>query len=136
MRRQIISEASVHCGLAVWLAAALLLPFHLGAAGAGLRGLAAYLLLAGLLISVGDVLAGTGLWRGTRDFVSSALMRSLGLAVPAAAIFLVAQALAPAAEALEDEVCALGGYAEAPDGAGVSADRVIDGNADCAPEAD
>jgi hypothetical protein len=133
MKRLIITDASISLGLGVWLAAALLLPFHLGASGVGYAALLGYTLLAGLLLSLGDRLAGNSFTLGPGDFVATALMRGLGLAIPAALLFALGQIAAPAAEDWEDEVCALGGYAEMPDGGDSSSDRMIDGTADCMP---
>lgn len=135
MKRLIIADASLGLGLTVWLVAALFLPFQLGSSGAGAPALAAYVLVAGLLFTAGDVLSGTTFPGGAGDMVGQALLRALGLAVPAALLFAVGQMVAPQAEELEDDVCAMGGFAEMPDGGEGSSDMVLDGNADCAPAA-
>lgn len=133
MKRLILTDASISLGLGVWLAAALLLPFHLGSSGVGFPALLGYTLFAGLLLALGDRLSGNSFSLGAGDFVATGLMRGLGLAIPAAGLFALGQIAAPAAEGWEDEVCALGGYAEMPDGGDSSTDRIIDGTADCMP---
>lgn len=135
MKRLIIADASIGLGLAVWLVAALVLPFQLGTSGADALALVAYVLVAGLLFTAGDVVSGMTFPGGAGDMVGQALLRALGLAVPAALLFAAGQLAAPQAEELEDDVCAMGGFAEMPDGGEGSADMVLDGNADCAPAA-
>lgn len=135
MKRLLVTESSIGLGLAVWLAAAFLLPFQLGASGAGFGALIAYAVLAGLLFSAGDMLSGLTHWRGAGDLLLQSLMRAVGLGVPAALLFAVGQLAAPAAEQLEDDVCAMGGFAEMPDGGEGSSDMMLDGNADCQPAA-
>lgn len=136
MKDRITSDSSVSLGLAVWLAAVSLLPFLLGTSGAPLQSLAGFVLAAGLLLSIGEAAGGTGFWRGKADFAAQSALRCLGVALPAVLFFSLGSLLAPAAEDLEDDVCALGGYAEVPDGGEGSADGVIDGSADCLPPQD
>lgn len=133
MKRLIVTEASVGLGLAAWLAAALILPFQLGASGAGVGALIAYAVVAGVLFTAGDMASGLTFWRGTGDVMVQAFLRAVGLVAPAALLFAIGHTVAPAAEELEDDVCAMGGFAEMPDGGEGSTDGLLDGHADCAP---
>ena len=133
MKRLLISELGLNLGLAVWYMAAFLLPFHLGSTGASWFGFMAFLPVAGLLFAVGDHYDGLSFSRRLSELPGLAVMRTLGLALPATALFAAGQLLAPAAETLEDDVCALGCMSEMDEGADEAPDLGISAEAECVP---
>ncbi|MGC1270958.1 MAG: hypothetical protein WA842_10225 [Croceibacterium sp.] len=133
MKRLLINDLTLNLGLMVWYMAAFLLPFHLGSAGTPWLWLLAYVPVAGLLFAVGDHYAGLSFSRRLGELPGLAVMRTLGLALPAAALFAMGQLLAPEAARMEGQVCALGGMAEMDEGTDEAPDLGISADAECVP---
>lgn len=134
MRSTILSDAGISLGLVVWLLAATILPFHLGLGGAGWLAFAGYVLVAGMLFATADAVLGVSFSPSLPDVAGMGIMKGLGLAFPAAAMFAVGIWLAPTADGLDSDVCRMGGYAAAQT-AQTSAGVDLDPDADCLPVA-
>lgn len=132
MRGYIPGEAAIGLGLMVWLVAATIFPFHMGAGGAPWWGLGFYILIAGGLFATGDALLGVADMPALSDISGMGLMKAISLAFPAAAMFALGSLMAPAAERLEDDVCRLGGFATLDSSLGVP-EWDFDADADCVP---
>lgn len=132
MRSSILSEAFISLGLVTWLLSATILPFHLGLGGAGWQAFAGYVVVAGALFAIGDAVLGVSYLCSPRDIAGMGVMKSLGLAIPAATMFALGIWLAPTATNLDDDVCRMGGYATVQSTqAGTGID--LDPDADCLP---
>lgn len=132
MRSYIPGEAAISVGLMVWLVAATVFPFHMGAGGAPWWALALYVMVAGGLFAAGDALLGLSYLRNLHDISGMGVMRAIGLAFPAAAMFGLGSFMAPATESLEDNVCRLGGFV-AMDSSPHTPEWDLDADADCIP---
>lgn len=132
MRSYIHGEVAISVGLMVWLVAATVFPFHMGAGGAPWWALGLYVVLAGGLFAAGDAALGLSYLRGLHDISGVGMMKAISLGLPAAAMFALGSLMAPAAERLEDDVCRLGGLTSL-DSAMPGPDWDFDADADCIP---
>jgi hypothetical protein len=129
--RDMLDRPGWYCGAAVWLCAAFVFPLHLGWVGAPATALVVYTGVAATLLLTADVLIDPAFYR-SRGTVRGQFGPFLGaVALPAAIAFVIGHAMAPVEDTLEDEVCELGGFAEAPRGSLQSLDDSFDLTADC-----
>jgi hypothetical protein len=126
-----LREPALCLGIPVYAFAALLFPLHLGWSGASLLVMAGYLVVAGGLFTLADVLTHRGFYRRWQEIVAQALLSLLTVAVPALLAFAVGQAFDRSEENLEDELCAISGYAGGSDSAAAEADDSLDVTPDC-----
>jgi len=132
LRSFIPGEAAIGLGLVVWLVAATILPFHLGAGGAPWTSLLVYIGIAGGLFAAGDAALHLSFLRNLQDLPAQGLMRACAIAIPAAAMFALGSLVAPTAERMEDNVCRIGGL-EPLDAQTSGPDWDFDADADCVP---
>lgn len=130
--RFIPGEAAIGLGLVVWLVAATIFPFHLGAGGAPWTSLLIYVALAGGLFAAGDALLNLSFLRNLQELPAQGLMRACALTLPAAAMFMIGATMAPTAERMEDDVCRIGGFSPIDDQTS-GPDWDFDADADCVP---
>lgn len=134
MQGWIFREPALCLGIPVYLFAALVFPLHLGWSGASYLALAGYLGVTGALFTAADVLTHRGFYRRWQEIVAQAVLSLLTIALPALLAFAVGQAFDRSEEGLEDELCAMSGYASGSDSAEAEADDAIDVTPDCVGE--
>ena len=111
MTKHIVHDPPFALGVAVWIAAATLLPFQLGVASGTLPALALYLVVAGTLLAVADAVLNPALYHRWSDVALQSVFWMISLTVPAALLFALGTRSAPAAEGFEDDLCQLAGLA-------------------------
>ena len=129
MQRLIFREPALCLGFPVYLSATIIFPLHLGWSGASYVALAAYLAVAGVLFSA--VLTQAGPSRRWREVCAQAVLTLLTISLPALLVFTIGQAFGRSEERMDDEVCAMSGYAGESDTATAEADDAIDVTPDC-----
>jgi hypothetical protein len=126
-----LREPALCLGIPVYAFAALLFPLHLGWSGASLLVLAGYLVIAGTLFTLADVLTHRGFYRRWQEIVAQSVLSLLTIALPALLAFVVGQAFDRSEERFEDELCVMSGYAHGSDSAAAEADDSLDVTPDC-----
>jgi len=111
MNARILQDPAFALGMCVWFLAATVLPFQLGLTRAGAPALALYLAIAGMLLAVADALLNPALYRRLADVALQGVFWTIGLALPAAILFAIGTAAAPASDGFDDELCRLAGLA-------------------------
>lgn len=131
MQRWIFREPALCLGIPVYLFAAFLFPLHLGWSGASFLALAGYIGLAGVLFTAADVLTQRGFYRRWQEVCAQTVLTLLTVAVPALLAFAVGQLFDHSEEQMEDELCAMSGYAGGSDTFAEEIDDSIDMTPDC-----
>ena len=131
MQGWIFREPALCLGIPVYLFAALLFPLHLGWSGASFLALAGYLAIAGALFTGADVLTQRGFYRRWQEVCAQSVLTLLTLSLPAVLVFSIGQMFDRSEEGMEDELCAMSGYAGGSDAPEVEADDAIDVTPDC-----
>ena len=109
MTKHIVHDPPFALGVAVWIAAATLLPFQLGVASGTLPALALYLVVAGTLLAVADAVLNPALYHRWSDVALQSVFWMISLSLPALLLFALAAASAPANETFEDGMCRIAG---------------------------
>lgn len=109
MTKRIVHDPPFALGVAVWIAAATLLPFQLGVASGTLPALALYLVVAGTLLAVADAVLNPALYHRWSDVALQSVFWMISLSLPALLLFALAAASAPANETFEDGMCRIAG---------------------------
>lgn len=109
MKDRILNDPAFSLGLFVWAVTATVFPLQLGLAGAAVLSLAAYLVVAGFLLAAADALLNPRLYRRLDDVFSQSLFWMIGLSIPAAIMFAIGMAAAPARQDFRSDLCRLGG---------------------------
>lgn len=131
-QRWILREPALAFGLPVALLAALVFPLHLGWIGASWLAFAGYVAIASALLSTADAVLRRTDYPDWTFVIPQALLSLMALAIPAALAFQVGALFGPVDEAMDEEVCASQGAAEA-DTAAAEADDTFDVTPDCIP---
>ena len=126
----IMREPTLAFGLPVYAFAAILFPLHLGWIGTSWRDFAGYLVIAAILFSLVDALTQPASYPKWSSVIPQSLLSLMALAVPAVLAFALGSVVGPVDEALDEEVCASQGVAEA-DSVEAEADDSYDLSADC-----
>jgi hypothetical protein len=127
----ILREPALCLGIPVYAFAALLFPLHLGWTGASVLMLGGYLVVAGGLFTLADVLTHRGFYRRWQEIAVQSVLSLMTIALPALLAFAVGQAFDRSEEGLEDELCLMNGYASGSDSAEAEADDSLDVTPDC-----
>ena len=135
VRLEIFRSANWWLGGLVWLCAAFVFPLHLGWLGASPAALLIYVGVATALLLSADAVHDPGFYRSWNELRAQSAPFLLAVAVPAAVAFSLGGALAPMEEALEDDVCRLGGFSETPESRLEELDDSFDITADCSLQA-
>jgi len=131
MQRWMFREPALCLGFPVYLCAGFLFPLHLGWGGASYLAFAGYLALAVALFTTADVLTQRGFYRRWREVFAQAVLTLLTISVPAVLVFVIGQAFDRSEERMEDELCAMSGYAGGSDAIVEEADDSVDPTPDC-----
>lgn len=131
MQSWIFREPALCLGFPVYLFAAFLFPLHLGWSGASYLALVGYLGVAGVLFTTADVLMQRGFYREWQEVCAQTVLTLLTISLPAVLFFSLGQVFDRSEEQMEDELCAMSGYAGGSDAAEVEADDAIDMTPDC-----
>lgn len=131
MHADIFSRPSWSFGAVVWLCAVFAFPLHLGWSGAPAASLFAYAVIAAGFLLVADALHDPHAYPTWRELRFQALPFLLAVAAPASVAFAIGQAIAPAEQAFEDDVCRLGGLSPMAEGPAEMLDVTLDLTADC-----
>jgi hypothetical protein len=118
-------------GMAVWIVAATIFPWHLGLAGASVFGFAAYLTIAGVLLAVADALLNPSLYHRWSDVAFQGVFWTIGLAVPAGLLFVIAGSAAPAADEFRDNLCVIAGLDNPADHSEAPLEEALEPTEDC-----
>ena len=135
MQRWMFREPALCLGLPVYLCAGFLFPLNLGWGGASYLTLAGYLAVAGALFTAGDVATQRGFYRRWPEICAQSVLTLLTISLPAVLLFTVGQAFDRSEEGMEDELCAMSGYAGGSDSAAEEIDDSVDPTPDCVGEA-
>lgn|SRR6478609_5261716 len=135
MQRWMFREPALCLGLPVYLCAGFLFPLNLGWNGASYLTLAGYLALAVALFTTADVFTQRGFYRRWPEICAQSVLTLLTISLPALLLFSVGQAFDRSEERMEDELCAMSGYAGGSDAAAEEADDSVDPTPDCVGEA-
>ncbi|HEY6814880.1 MAG TPA: hypothetical protein VI168_05005 [Croceibacterium sp.] len=136
MQRRILSEPALCLGLPVYLCAAFLFPLHLGWNSTSYLTLAGYLAVAGALFTAVDVATQRGFYRHWQEVGAQAVLTLLTISLPAVLVFSIGQAFDRSEEVMEDELCAMSGYAGGSDTPEAEADDAVDVTPDCVVASD
>ncbi len=131
MQRWMFKEPALCLGFPVYLCAGFLFPLHLGWSGATYAALAGYLGLAVALFTAADVMMERGLYRRWQEICAQSVLTMLTIALPAVLLFAAGQAFDRSEEGMEDELCAMSGYAGGSDALAEEADDSVDPTPDC-----
>ena len=131
LQHWILREPTVAFGLPVCALAALIFPLYLGWAGTPVLAFVGYLVVAAGLFSLADALLRPSDYSDWASVTSQAILSLLTLAVPATLMFGIGAIVGPVDEAMDEEVCASRGTAEA-DTPEAEADDALDLTPDCA----
>jgi hypothetical protein len=131
MQSWIFREPALCLGFPVYLFAAFLFPLHLGWSGASYLALAGYLGVAGALFIAADVVMQRGFYRRWQEVCAQTVLSLLTMSLPAMLAFAIGQEFDQSEEAMEDELCAMSGYAGGSDAPEMEADDAIDMTPDC-----
>lgn len=135
MQRWMFREPALCLGLPVYLCAGFLFPLHLGWSGAAFAVLAGYLAFACALFTAADVATQRGFYRGWQDVCAQSLLTLLTISLPAVLLFSLGQVFDRSEERMEDQLCAMEGYAGGSDGLVEEADDSVDPTPDCVGQA-
>lgn len=134
MKDLILSEPAFALGAVVWLVAATVFPWQLGLAGASGVAFLAYLLIAGALFAVADATLNPGFYQRLGDVAAQGLFWTIGMSVPAAALFALGMSAAPTKAALADDLCVMAGLANPADHTEDSLEEVLEPTERCEVE--
>ena len=136
MQRWMFREPSLCLGFPVYLCAGFAFPLHLGWSGASYLVLAGYLALSGVLFTAADVATQRRFYRRWQEICAQSVLTLLTLSLPALLVFSIGQAFDRSEEDMEDELCAMSGYASGSDALVEEADDSVDPTPDCVEAAD
>jgi hypothetical protein len=132
MQRWMFREPALCLGFPVYLCAGFVFPLHLGWNGASYPTLAGYLALACVLFTAADVTMQRRFYRRWREIGAQSVLTLLTISLPALLLFSVGQVFDRSEEGMEDQLCAMSGYASGSDTLDEEADDSIDPTPDCA----
>ncbi len=136
MQRWMFREPALCLGFPVYLCAGFLFPLHLGWSGTSYLMLMLYIAVAGALFTAADVVNQRGFYRRWQEIGAQSLLTVLTVALPALLLFSIGQAFDRSEEGMEDELCAMEGYAGGSDALVEEADDSVDVTPDCVASAD
>jgi len=131
MQRWMFREPALCLGFPVYICAGLLFPLHLGWSGTSYLALGGYLTVAVALFTGADVIAHRGFYRRWQEVCAQSALTLLTISLPAMLAFSIGQAFDRSEEDMEDELCAMSGYAGGSDALAEEADDSIDVTPDC-----
>ena len=132
MQRWMFREPALCLGFPVYLCAGFLFPLHLGWSGTSYALLAAYLALACALFTAADVMTQRGFYRRWPEIGAQSLLSLATISLPAVLLFSIGQTFDRSEERMEDQLCAMSGYAGGSDALAEEADDSVDPTPDCA----
>jgi hypothetical protein len=124
-------EPALCLGFPVYICAGFLFPLHLGWSGASYVTLAGYLALACVLFTAADVMTQRGFYRRWPEICAQSILTLLTISLPAVLVFSIGQTFDRSEERMEDELCAMSGYAGGSDSLAEEADDSVDPTPDC-----